>query len=274
MKRVFFLLLIVFLSTSVTAGEKWEEELLEDVVEIKGDKMVIESFGLISMEDFGESSNMQVRIYSEAPAEGSISRDNFVSMTSMISLPYFIVLGEYTEIDAPIGKVDMEISIYMAVTGLQVEFKDHVNDLTTRETQKWSESNYLPDSYADQAKYEDMIKQDVVKIKDNKMILEDFGLVEVLDEYGGTNNLQVKLYCEAPSQGIIGRDNFLSMATMMYFTVLFEMGKYSKIDAPIGKFDFELNIYMSANGFQLEMKDNVNNTTNRMTQTWKEVMTE
>ena len=60
-----------------------EGELLEEAVEIKEDKMVIEEFGLLSIPSAPDAS-MQLKLYSEAPAAGVVSRDNLVAITAML----------------------------------------------------------------------------------------------------------------------------------------------------------------------------------------------
>ena len=57
----------------------WQKDLLEEAVEVKEDKMVIEEFGLLSIPSAPEATT-QLRLYSEVPAAGLVSRDSFVAI--------------------------------------------------------------------------------------------------------------------------------------------------------------------------------------------------
>ena len=138
-----------------TASEvDWAKELLEEAVEIKEDKMVIEEFGLLSIPSAPDAS-MQLKLYSEAPAAGVVSRDNFVAITAMLQTTFVLEfamalavnpnveslrdLFDYKELDEPIGNVDVEINIYMSKGGVQVEFRDTRTNQTSRTTMTWKE---------------------------------------------------------------------------------------------------------------------------------------
>jgi len=138
-------LLIVFWSflvlSSAFAGMNWQEELKSDAVVINGGKMILEEYGIIAgVDETGEATSIQLKIYSEAPANGFISRDNFIIMTTGLYLPLFMEMGEFKEIDQPIGTVDWEFNIYMNKTGFQYELKDNnqsmvlVKETMTRES--------------------------------------------------------------------------------------------------------------------------------------------
>lgn len=138
-----------------TASEvDWQKELLEEAVEVREEKMVIEEFGLLSLPS-APDAGMQLRLYSEAPAAGVVSRDNFVAMTAMLQTIFFLEfamslavnpnveslwdLFDYKELDEPIGKADVEINIYMSKGGLQMEFRDTRTNQTDRSTMTWKE---------------------------------------------------------------------------------------------------------------------------------------
>ena len=130
----------LLLGASATAQINWQEELKKDAVSFVEQKMIMEGYGLIKgQDDAGNAQNVQVKYHSEAPKEGLISRDNFVSFSSMIYLPVFLALGEFADLPEPIGQVDLEINIYMATAGVQIEVKDHRTNTANRVTQKWSE---------------------------------------------------------------------------------------------------------------------------------------
>ena len=58
------------------------KKLLEETVKIKDGKMMSLDFGLLSF-PFLPDAKTQVKLYSEAPSEGVISRDNFVAITAL-----------------------------------------------------------------------------------------------------------------------------------------------------------------------------------------------
>ena len=142
MKYLSFIL--IMLLASVACAEDWQQELAEDMVTIKDDKMYIERYELLktTAED-GTVSNTQVKLYSTSPTQ-VISRDNFVCITTMI---YTLIIAEMletvefdiVEIDEPIGKVDMEINLYMTKEGFQIEVDLKTIGERTRETTKWSD---------------------------------------------------------------------------------------------------------------------------------------
>ncbi|MGB5540735.1 MAG: hypothetical protein WBO37_11645 [Gammaproteobacteria bacterium] len=115
----------------------WKGQLARDLVEIKGERMVIEGYDLCKI----GSANIQLRTYSEAPHDGSISRDNFVAITSASIFAYQMALGdaECKDIKAPIGDVDIEQSIYMTSEGIKQKFRDHRTNTENSTTELWSE---------------------------------------------------------------------------------------------------------------------------------------
>jgi hypothetical protein len=121
---------------------------------------------------------------------------------------------------------------------------------------------------AAQANWKQLLKQDVVKLENGKMSMVDYFLVKGTDETGTETSSQVKLYSEASNTGFISRDNFVLLSATIYLPFLMNMGEYEEITEPIGSVDFELNLYMTSQGVQIEFKDNTSNTTNRNTITW------
>ena len=122
--------LMAVVPSRATASEvDWAKELLEEAVEVREDKMVIEEFGLLSIPS-APDAGMQLRLYSEAPAAGVVSRDNLVAITTVLQTTFILEVAmslavnqnveslrdlfDYKELDEPIGNVDMEINIYMS----------------------------------------------------------------------------------------------------------------------------------------------------------------
>ena len=133
-------------------------KLLEDIVKIKDGKMVITEFGLLSVPSLPDEK-IQLKIYSEAPSDSVISRDNFVATTTRLLTIFFWQIAteitqeygsksrmddselpsDFEKLDEPIGKVDLEINIYMNKGGLQIEFVDTKKNKTDRSAMTWKE---------------------------------------------------------------------------------------------------------------------------------------
>ena len=75
------------------------------------------------------------------PNDGSISRDHFVTMTTTYTLVNLMGLGELEckDIKAPIGSVDLELSIYMTDVGIKQVFRDKRTNTENSTTVLWSE---------------------------------------------------------------------------------------------------------------------------------------
>ena len=152
----FICLIAVVPHRANAAKADWQKALLEDAVEVKGDKMTILEFGWLSFPSVPEAS-MQLKIYSEAPANGVISRDNFVSITSVLQtvslLDIAVAMGatanenseslaelfDFAALAEPIENVDLAINIYMHKGGIKMKFTDVRANETERYTMAWKE---------------------------------------------------------------------------------------------------------------------------------------
>lgn len=159
---ILYFVVVWYAPFSPTATEAAEEDpvkkLLKDVVNIENGKMTIREFGLLSF-PWAPNEKIQVKGYSEAPDSGVISRDNFVGITSMVQTVVFFGIAmkaqattgagvdlhtlddafEFDELNEPIGKVDLEINLYMSKGGLQMEFVNTRENKTERNTMTWKE---------------------------------------------------------------------------------------------------------------------------------------
>ena len=135
------------------------KKLLEEVVEIESGKMTIQEFGLLSFPWAYKDKKIQLKFYSEAPESGVVSRDNFVGISSMLQTVLLVGFAmeaksatsatadlrdmddllEFDELDEPIGKVDLELNLYMSKGGLQMEFVNTLDKKTKRKTMTWEE---------------------------------------------------------------------------------------------------------------------------------------
>ena len=134
------------------------KKLLEEKVVIKDEKMMSLDFGLLSF-SFLPDVKIRVKLYSEAPSDGVISRDNFVAITALTQASCLFgiamdvkkeldpeskidnpdALFDFEELDEPIGRVDLEVNIYMSKGGLLIEFIDKTENKTDRHKMTWQE---------------------------------------------------------------------------------------------------------------------------------------
>ncbi len=135
----------------------WREDLKSDLVAERDGKLVLEEYVIYRLRVSGyEPSDVQVKFYSEAPADGTISRDNFVAYTTTFGT--FVLLTSFaqayqvsaaelldglesTELEKPIGTPDMELNIFMTGEGIQVELVDTATGQRSRMVETWEELN-------------------------------------------------------------------------------------------------------------------------------------
>lgn len=148
-------LLALLIAAPGLDAQDWREQLARDAVAIKDGKMVYEEVGLIKIKVAGyEPAQFQVKVRSEAPASGVISRDNFVSLTAQSFLTFFLVAFadayevpasaflegfDYKELAAAIGTPDLEMNIVMTGEGIQFEFVNTATGERSRHTETWAQ---------------------------------------------------------------------------------------------------------------------------------------
>jgi len=148
---------IMFLILAATPGsaQDWRAQLKADAVVIRGGKMIYDEVGLYKIKVTGfEPAQVQVKVHSEAPQGGLVSRDNFVSLTTlMYTMTFVAALSEsyrvpasqflqgldYTQLKAAIGTPDMELNLVMTNEGLQFEVVNTSSGQKTRQTQTWDQ---------------------------------------------------------------------------------------------------------------------------------------
>ncbi len=130
---------------AVAEGPRWKAELGRDLVQKHQGKLKIEEFSLctITPQWGGEGKRLQFRSYAEAPAD-LVSREILVRWFADYEARVaskFEEQGRLTckTIGAPIGKVDLELTLLMTPEGLQWEMTDHQNGRQERVTRAWSE---------------------------------------------------------------------------------------------------------------------------------------
>lgn len=96
---------------------------------------------------------------------------------------------------------------------------------------------------------------------------------------GESQKLQIHSSGEAPDDGTISRDIFLTLIATWeseFLTALAGIGSYSceLLDAPIGDADLELIMRMTHEGYQIEVTERRKGERSRVTRTWSEVYPE
>ena len=121
--------------------------------------------------------------------------------------------------------------------------------------------------------YQKQLLEDVVEIKSGKFTANDYTLLTLTD---GTT-YQIKTSAEAPSVGVISRDNFVAFFHSLLTEVLPEITddpdvKSQDLDTIIGNPDIEINCIMAKTGMQIEIKSDKG--VKRITQLWSDFFKE
>ena len=153
--RILTTLCLTLLLAGSASAQEWKQQLSTDLGPIPAGKMVSEEYqrAKINVPGF-EASQLQLKVHSEAPATGLISRDNFVAFTTQfVVITFFTVYAEayqvpasqfiqavdFTELAAPIGTPDVELNLYMTNDGFQFEWVNTTTAQRTRSTMTWAE---------------------------------------------------------------------------------------------------------------------------------------
>lgn len=148
--------IVLLALTSSALAADWKAKLAADRVRLVGGKMVIEEYSLCKNTIPGASkSSLQIKSYAEAPANGPISRDFLVSFESTMQTASIMAMGtalaqgtkieplkalDCDEISAPIGKVDLELNLYLTSDGWQMAVVDGSTGKTTQESSGWEDT--------------------------------------------------------------------------------------------------------------------------------------
>lgn len=144
MKNYILLTISIFLSITVFAQANTQEKILKDIVVVNDGKYTATKLVLLTLP---ASMTKQLKIYVEAPMAGVVSRDWFVAIYQTLSQKMIDqelssygdlkALGQQETLNELIGNPDIEINIYMAKPGIQIEIKK--DGKVDRTTKKWED---------------------------------------------------------------------------------------------------------------------------------------
>jgi hypothetical protein len=111
MKKMIFLV-IAFLSSAVYAQDiklqpaeaLWKGELARELVTVKDGVMSMDEGGVLAVNTV-EKTELRVRIKSESPVKGVVSRDNFVAITTALYNSIFIGVASGLLPELPASKI-------------------------------------------------------------------------------------------------------------------------------------------------------------------------
>ena len=98
--RMLLVLIVGGLLGRPAVAQEWKQLLAKELVTIKAGKMVTDEYDLVKINVPGyEPVQLQIKIHSEAPAVGLMSRDNFVATTTQfVVLTFFTVYAEMYQV--------------------------------------------------------------------------------------------------------------------------------------------------------------------------------
>src|SRR2546422_4922354 len=155
MTKTFAGIMVLVLAATPGSAQDWRAQLKADAVVIRGGKMIYDEVGLYKLKVEGyEPSQVQVKVHSEAPQGGLVSRDNFVSLTTlMFSTTFIAALSEsykvsasqflqgldYTQLKSAIGTPDFELKLTMTNEGMQFEGVKTSSGQKPRQSSAWDQ---------------------------------------------------------------------------------------------------------------------------------------
>src|SRR5207247_5779116 len=135
--------------------EDWRAQLKGDARVHPGPKDVLGEVGFDKPKGAGyEPAQVQVKVHSEAPQGGLVSRDNFVSLTTLmfsttfiaalsesykVSASQFIQGLDYAQLKSAIGTPAFELNLTMTNEGMQFEVVNTSSGQKTRQTMTWDQ---------------------------------------------------------------------------------------------------------------------------------------
>ncbi len=137
-----------------------EARLRSEVVTEQDGKFTIDRFSICQLHrpaelGGGASEPFQVKSHMEASSDGFISRDNFLTFSTEIAFQLRVSFAadfiqgltaieaigalQYQPIEAPIGKVDLELDLVMTPGGVQVAILETGSGQSDTQTRTWNQ---------------------------------------------------------------------------------------------------------------------------------------
>jgi hypothetical protein len=136
------------------------------------------------------------------------------------------------------------------------------------------------------------LRSDVVTEQEGKFTIDRFSICQLVRPVtlggGATDPFQVKSHMEAPADGFISRDNFVTFSTEVAFQLRVDFASQfiqgltpsealaallcKQIESPIGKVDLELDLYMTRDGVQVGIRETSSGESETQTRTWNQML--
>lgn len=136
------------------------------------------------------------------------------------------------------------------------------------------------------------LRNDVVTEQEGKFTIDRFSICQLVRPAilggGTTDPFQVKSHMEAPTDGFISRDNFVTFSTEIAFQLRVDFAsefipgltpsealaalQCKQIGSPIGKVDLELDLYMTRDGVQVGIRETNSGESETQTRTWNQML--
>ena len=128
--------------------------------------------------------------------------------------------------------------------------------------------------------------RDLVRVSDGRFLYDDLAVCELRLPYQTSPKFQIHSQAEAPSSGLVSRDNFVQIVTGHEIMFGLEMAQVrpgitptdavralhcTPLASPIGTPDIELRLTMTADGIQTEATDTATGKKTRTLRTWEDV---
>ncbi len=127
--------------------------------------------------------------------------------------------------------------------------------------------------------------EDLVEVRDGKLVFESYTVCGLSGHFGWPDEIKLRqyAYAEAPSNGVISRDNFVAAIavylTAVEFSLATEVGvppmqafgafDCDDVDAFEGKADVEIRMTMDGGGMNVEVLDTTSGQVIRRTLPWQ-----
>jgi hypothetical protein len=155
MTKAFPGIMLLFLVATSVSAQDWRAQLKADAVVLRGGKMIYDEVGLYKIKVAGyDPAQVQVKVHSEGPQGGLVSRDNFVALTTLmftetfttalaesyqVPASQFLQGLDYTQLKSAIGTPDLELNLVMTNEGMQFEVVNTSSGQKTRQTMTWEQ---------------------------------------------------------------------------------------------------------------------------------------